>query len=129
MADFTDDYDDKRECCWIAERNETFLGCIMLAKRSTRSDTAKLRLFLVEPAARGLGVGKTLVRTCIAFGKEAGYQRVVWWTQDHLVAARKLYQAAGFIRVEEEGPSVPQFYTGASSENWELEFASSDERL
>lgn len=126
-ADFIENFDSKRERCWIAEKDEMFLGCVMVARDSTRSDTAKLRVLLVEPAARGLGLGKTLVRMCIAFAEDAGYRRLVLWTQSHLLAARDLYKAEGFRQVEQEDGEiqVPPFTTGAISENWELELLNS----
>lgn len=120
-ADFIDNFDSKRERCWIAEKNGAFLGSVVVAKDPARSDTAKLRLLLVEPEARGLGLGKTLVRMCVAFAAKAGYRRMWLWTQSDLLAARKLYKTEGFQRVCEEASSVPLFTPGARSENWELE--------
>lgn len=117
-ADFIDNLDETRERCWIAERHGTFLGCVMLVKDTNQLDTAKLRVLLVEPAARGLGVGRTLVQTCVTFAKEAGYRRLVLWTQSDLVGARKLYKNAGFAMVQEEGH--PCFSKGAVGESWEL---------
>ncbi len=102
VADFIIDYDPKRERCWIAERNGDRLGCIFLVKHPEQSDTARLRLLLVEPSARGLGLGKALVNECVSFASTAGYKKVTLWTQSILTAAHHIYQQAGFKLVHEE---------------------------
>ncbi|HVH85378.1 MAG TPA: GNAT family N-acetyltransferase [Terriglobales bacterium] len=121
MADiagrFIKNFDPKRERCWIAEHNGEPAGSVFLVKSS--NEVAKLRLLLVEPHARELGIGRRLVEECIAFARKTGYRKIVLWTQSVLTAARKIYQNAGFELVKEE----PQHAFGADlvSETWELE--------
>ncbi|URK87468.1 helix-turn-helix domain-containing GNAT family N-acetyltransferase [Rhizobium sp. RCAM05350] len=100
-AAFIRNFDPACERCWIAERNGTFLGSISLVKGSSEG-TAKLRLLSVDAAARGQGLGTKLVNACIEFAREAGYQRLELWTNDILVAARRIYVAAGFTLEKEE---------------------------
>jgi DNA-binding MarR family transcriptional regulator/GNAT superfamily N-acetyltransferase len=118
VADFIIDYDPKRERCWIAERNGDRLGCIFLVKHPEQSDTARLRLLLVEPSARGLGLGKALVNECVSFARTAGYKKVTLWTQSILTAAHYIYKQAGFTLVHEE----PHHSFGADliGQTWEL---------
>jgi len=99
-ARFVHCYDAKRERCWIAERDGIRVGAVFLVRKSAA--TAQLRLLLVEPAARGLGLGKHLVGECIAFARAAGFRRLVLWTQSELVAARSIYEKAGFRLVGRE---------------------------
>ena len=100
VADFIDHFDPKREHCWVAERNGEIVGSIfVVAKTKT---VAKLRLLLVEPSARGLGIGSRLVDEVIRFSRKAGYKRIELWTHPELVSARKIYKAAGFELIAEE---------------------------
>jgi len=99
VAEFARQHDPARERCWIASQEGRRLGCVFLVKQD--SDTAKLRLLLVEPEARGSGLGRQLVRACIDFARDTGYARLSLWTNSVLDAARHIYQAEGFRLVEE----------------------------
>lgn len=118
-ADFLEQWDARRERCWIAERGGARVGCIFLVRHPERADTAKLRLLLVEPAARGAGAGRALVRECVAFARACGYKSLTLWTQSNLAAAHHLYVEAGFVKRHE----APHHSFGADlvEETWELE--------
>jgi DNA-binding MarR family transcriptional regulator/GNAT superfamily N-acetyltransferase len=114
---FLASHDPARERCWIAERNGVNIGSVFLVRDS--DEIARLRLLIVEPAARGLGIGKRLVAECIGFAHTAGYRRVTLWTNDVLTAARAIYQRAGFQLVaraphRDFGPPMV-------GEDWDLE--------
>lgn len=99
-ADFLEHYDAARERCWIAERGGERLGCVFLVKEPDAPGVARLRLLILDPAARGLGLGRRLVEQCIAFARDAGYREIVLWTHQVLTAARAIYAKAGFELAE-----------------------------
>jgi len=99
-AKFLHQFDPAREHCWIAEQDGENVGSVFLVKQSDA--VAVLRLFLVEPKARGLGIGSRLVEECVRFARRCGYREITLWTQSILVAARRLYDAAGFRCVAAE---------------------------
>ena len=115
-ARFVREFDPKRERGWVAEIDGEIVGSVLLVKKSAR--IAKLRLLLVEPHARGLGIGRKLVAACIAFAKAAGYERITLWTQSTLVAARRVYEQAGFRLKREEAHR--SFGHDLVAQTWEL---------
>ncbi len=116
VARFIERYDARRERCWIAEQRGERLGAVFVVKQSQK--IAKLRLLILEPAARGLGLGKRLVAACIRFARAAGYRKVVLWTQSELAAARGIYEKAGFRLVRREAHR--SFGKRLTGEYWEL---------
>lgn len=118
VADFIDQYEPERERCWIAERDGEPVGCVFLLRDRAAEETARLRLLHVEAAARGLGLGKALVRQCTEFARQAGYRRIVLWTNSVLSAARHLYESEGYRLIEEE--ERENFGKKLTSQTWEL---------
>jgi DNA-binding MarR family transcriptional regulator/GNAT superfamily N-acetyltransferase len=116
VAGFIKNFDPARERCWIAERDGQNIGSIFLVRES--AGVAKLRLLLVEPAARGLGLGQRLIEECLGFARGVGYERVRLWTNGNLLAARHLYRKAGFQMTESEPHR--SFGHDLVSETWEL---------
>jgi DNA-binding MarR family transcriptional regulator/N-acetylglutamate synthase-like GNAT family acetyltransferase len=117
VAEFIKKFDAQRERCWIAERDGEIVGTVFLVRKSKM--VCKLRLLLVEPAARGLGIGRRLVAECVRFGRQVGYRKMMLWTQSELGAARHLYQEQGFRLVKKE--SHKSWSRGdLVSETWEL---------
>ena len=115
-AKFIQHFDPKRERCWIAEMDGAPVGSVFLVKES--ATTAKLRLLIVEPHARGQGLGKRLVAECVAFARRAGYKKLVLWTQSNLLAARAIYASAGFTKVKSQPHR--EFGVPLVGEYWEL---------
>lgn len=114
---FLTTFDERRERCWIAELAGERVGCVFLVKAS--KSVAKLRMLLVDPTARGRGLGATLVNECIAFARQAGYRKLTLWTNDILHAARRIYERAGFRLVKEE--KHHSFGHDLVGQFWELE--------
>ncbi|WP_304165867.1 bifunctional helix-turn-helix transcriptional regulator/GNAT family N-acetyltransferase [Phenylobacterium aquaticum] len=116
-ADFVERLEPAREHCWIAEREGARLGSVFLVQ-GDRPGQAKLRLLLIEPSARGLGLGKRLVAQCVAFARACGYDEVSLWTQSILTAARGVYAAAGFELIDQ----TPHMTIGVPlvGETWRL---------
>jgi GNAT superfamily N-acetyltransferase len=103
VADFAADPDPARAAAWIAERDGRRVGCVFCVPSDPGDgSTAALRILLVHPEARGLGLGARLTAECVRFARSAGYHRLRLWTNDPLVAARHIYLAAGFVLTGEE---------------------------
>jgi GNAT superfamily N-acetyltransferase len=116
VADFINKFKPGREYCWIAEMEGEIAGSVFVVQAS--ETVAKLRLLLVEPRARGLGLGTRLVEECIRFARRAGYQKLTLWTNSILLEARHIYQKTGFTMVAEEPHH--SFGHDLMSETWEL---------
>lgn len=116
VANFIRHFDSRHERCWLAERDGTIVGGVLIAKHTPR--VARLRLLFVEPEARGLGIERRLVAECIRFARQAGYRKLVLWTNDPLIAARRLYEAVGFRLVAEKPHH--EFGVAMKGQSWEL---------
>jgi DNA-binding MarR family transcriptional regulator/GNAT superfamily N-acetyltransferase len=119
VANFIKQFDPKRERCWIAEKDGQNVGSVFLVKHPERAGVGKLRLLLVEPQARGLGIGARLVHECVRFARQVGYRKVTLWTNDCLHAARHIYEQVGFALVQSKRHH--SFGHDLVGETWELE--------
>jgi DNA-binding MarR family transcriptional regulator/GNAT superfamily N-acetyltransferase len=117
VADFINNYNPVRERCWIAEMNGEIVGSAFVVQAG--ETVAKLRLLLVEPKARGLGLGSRLVQECIRFARRSGYHKLTLWTNDVLLAARHIYEKMGFTLVAREAHH--SFGHDLVGETWELD--------
>lgn len=116
-ADFIKNFDPKKERCWMAERNSEVVGSVFLVRKD--DEVAKLRLLLVEPSARGLGLGRRLVEECIRFARQVGYKKMTLWTQSNLASARAIYEKTGFTLMSQQNHR--SFGKELVAETWEKE--------
>jgi GNAT superfamily N-acetyltransferase len=116
VGTFVEKFDPARERCWIAERDGATVGSVFLVRKSAH--VAKLRLLIVDPAARGLGIGARLVAECVKFARQNGYRKITLWTHSQLNAARHLYRDAGFKLVHKL--PVHSFGLDLVDETWDL---------
>jgi GNAT superfamily N-acetyltransferase len=123
VADFHQSFDPSREAAWIADLDGRMVGSVFLV-RTADPEVGKLRLLYVEPHVRGLGVGRKLVDACVEQARAVGYSRLVLWTNNVLTSARRLYQRAGFVLVDEEPHH--SFGHDLVGETWSLELRARD---
>jgi DNA-binding MarR family transcriptional regulator len=116
LGAYVTNFQPDRDRCWIAERNGVRCGCVFVVHDD--ATTARLRMLLTEPSVRGSGLGRRLVRACIAFAREAGYEKMVLWTHSILTAARAIYAGEGFVLTATEPNDL--FGPHLTSETWEL---------
>ena len=116
-AEFIKNFNPKKERCWIAERHGEIVGSVFLVRKD--DEIAKLRLLLVEPSARGLGLGRRLVEECIRFARQIGYRKITLWTQSNLTAARTIYQKTGFQLSSQQNHK--SFGKELVAETWDLD--------
>lgn len=120
VADYAADHDPATEAAWIAEVDGSRAGCVFLVA-GDEPGVARLRILLVTPEARGLGIGGRLVDECLAFARAAGYRRVTLWTNDVLASARRIYESVGFTLADEE--KHHSFGHDLVGQNWTLDLA------
>ncbi|MBI4566230.1 MAG: MarR family transcriptional regulator [Planctomycetes bacterium] len=125
VAEFIQRFDPQREHCWIAEKNGEVVGSVFLVRKT--DDVAQLRLLLVEPWARGLGLGGRLVDECSNFARRAGYTKITLWTNDVFLAARRIYERAGYRLTHEEPHD--KFGHGLVGQTWELDLTASPQSI
>src|SRR5436190_4400129 len=126
VGEFVGHHDPKGERCWVAEKDGEVVGSVFVVRASAR--VAKLRLLYVEPSARGHGIGARLIDECIRFARQAGYRKLSLWTQSELLAARRLYEKAGFVRVKKT-PHNSFGRDNLVAETWELKLVSAEPAL
>lgn len=122
VSDFVRNFDEKLEKCWIAVMDGERVGCVMLLKddpSTKKAEVARIRMLLLDPKARGTGLGQRLVEECVAFARAKGYRRVTLWTRSELTAARAIYAKLGFRKTGEE--SHDDWGRKAMSEFWDLD--------
>lgn len=122
VSDYLENYDPALEKTWVAEVNGERAGCIMLVKddpKAKKPDVSRIRLLILDPKARGLGIGRRLVEECIKFSRQKGYKRITLWTHQELTAARAIYAKVGFVKTGEE--SHDDWGGKATSEFWDME--------
>src|SRR5437763_1593713 len=102
VADYIEKFEPEHERCWIADRRGQNVGCVFVQKDRERDGVAKLRMLLVHPSARGLGIGRRLVDECTRFARDAGYRTISLWTHSVLTTARKVYTDVGYTMIREE---------------------------
>lgn len=127
VSDFVVNFDPKLEKCWIADMDGERVGCVMLVKdnpKARKADVARIRLLLLDPKARGMGLGKRLVEECIRFSRKKAYNRVTLWTHKELTAARAIYAKQGFVKTGEE--SHDDWVSKATSEFWDLDLSNAE---